>query len=127
MIKGSGELWINIEASEDSRFKREGFNLYSNLNVNLIQAALGDRIEVDTISGKYKLQIPRGTNHGDKIIVDNFGIFNPYKFGKRRGDHIFTVSLDVPKQLNKELQGLMKYYSDIEKQSDKNYKPADIE
>ena len=123
--KETGELWVTIEAEKDDRWRRDGINIHSDLKVNLIQAALGDRIEVDTISGRYKLQIPRGTNHGDNIVVDNFGVFNPYKFGKKRGDHIFKVSLEIPKQLNEELTAIMKYYSDIENQSDKNYKPAD--
>lgn len=55
--KGTGELWITLDVSDDPRFKREGTNISSNLNLSIVQAALGDRIYIDTVTGKYRYDL----------------------------------------------------------------------
>jgi len=121
MSQGIGELWVTIQVSDSEKYIRDGINLYSSVTVDLIQAALGDRVDIETATGNYRMVVPMGTAHGDDIHILNMGLMNPYKTGKRRGDFIVKVNLVVPKNLDPDLVKLMQEYAEIESKSEKNF------
>ena len=91
----------------------------------MLQAALGERIDIDVLTGKYRFAVPRGTTHGEKLRIENMGISNPYPVGKKRGDHVLDITVDVPKDLDEDLLKLMQQYAKVESPSLKNYMPKE--
>ena len=95
--------------------------MYDDLEISLIQAALGDKIPVQTVSGMYKMVVPQGITNGQQIVINNMGMPNPYKFGNKRGNFIITVNVKTPTNISPELIKTMKTYSLVESKSEKNY------
>ena len=95
-------LYINVD-QKFQNFSRKGLDIMSSLDVNFALAALGGKVEVDTISGKKNLEIPRGSNHDSKIKADNWGVSN----GKKIGKHYFIINVKFPKTLSKEQESIL--------------------
>lgn len=103
-----GDLYVMINIAPHKEFKREGNDVYSEVKINIIQAALGDSIDVETIHGKERLEIPEGTQFGSTFRLKDKGIKKLKTNG--HGDHYVFVKVVVPQNLSKEqktqLQGL---------------------
>ena len=88
-------------------FSREDFDVLCEVPITFTQAALGAEIEVPTIDGKVKYEIPEGTQTGREFILRDKGIpevGNP----RRRGNHRFTVVVETPTKLTKEQKELLR-------------------
>lgn len=99
----SGDLYISLRVTDDKRFVRDGQHIYSEVGIGFTQAALGDNIEVDTVDGKVKLQIPAGTQSGERLRLKGKGV--PH--GRGRGDHIVIVQVITPKKLSRKEKQLL--------------------
>ena len=93
-----GDLLLNIKVKEHSIFKLNEKNILSEIPITFAQAALGDNVTIDTVSGKLNIEIPKGTQSGDKIVLKHKGAyeFNPpdlYDETNFRGDHIITFKV----------------------------------
>ena len=84
----------------DTKFAREGDNLYATVEVDLYTAMLGGEIVADTFDGKVKLKIPPETQTGTKVRLKGKG-FPVYKEGEF-GDLILTYSIKNPTKLTAE-------------------------
>ena len=93
-----GDLDVNIFIKPHQKFVREGLDILSEEKVNLIQAILGDTIEVETLDKKVKLTIPAGTQPNTVFRLKGQGI--PHVHGYAQGDMLVTVVVDVPTKLN---------------------------
>lgn len=92
----NGDLFININIENDSRFKIKGYNLYTDLFLTPWEAALGTRANVVGIDDESNIYIPGGIQSGEKITIPGKG----YKDSKGgRGDLIANVKVMVPKKL----------------------------
>ncbi len=94
----AGDLLIEVRVRPHELFERRGSNLYCEIPIAFTDAALGAEIEVPTMTGKTKFQIPEGTQTGTEFTVKGQGM--PSVSSKRRGDLIFSVNVEVPKGLN---------------------------
>ncbi len=94
-----GDLYINIKIKKHPIFNRENNNLYCEIPINFSLAALGGEIEVPTLSGGIKLNIPPETQTGQLFRIKNKGI----KFIKSNnyGDLLCRVLVETPINLNK--------------------------
>lgn len=99
----SGDLYIRLTVESHSLFKRMGNDLVMPLEINLIDALLGKKIEIETLDGKEILEIPEGTATGDQLKIRNKGI--PY--GRSRGDIVIGVKVVMPKRLSKKAKELI--------------------
>lgn len=63
----TGDLIIKIKVKEDSFFQRKGYDIYTDIQIPLVNAVLGTNMQVKTLRGTYNVSIPPGTNHGTKI------------------------------------------------------------
>jgi len=96
----SGDLYIVIVVKPHTRFKRDGYTLLCNLEINIVQAALGAEIEIPLLGGDiHKLNIPEGTQPGDIITVKNKGV--PHLQSHRTGDLKVLVNVKIPTRLTK--------------------------
>ena len=106
----AGDLIVVIYVKEHKKFKRDGFDIYSTLDVSFPQAALGDTVEVDTIDGKQKLVIPTGVQNDQMLQIKGAGV--PHLGNaSRRGFHNFIVKIKTPQNIsNEEKQLYSKLY-----------------
>ena len=103
----SGDLLVEIYIKRHPIFAREDTDVLCEVPISFAQAALGAEIEVPTIDGKVKYEIPEGTQTGREFILRDKGIpevGNP----RRRGSHRFTVVVETPTRLTKEQKDLLR-------------------
>ncbi len=95
----NGDLFIKFIIENHTTFKREGDNLYHNVNLDLYTAILGGEITVDTFDGQVKLKIKPGTKNETKVKLNGKG-FPVYKKEGSFGYLIITYYIDIPSNLN---------------------------
>ena len=101
-----GDLYINIRVKPHKKFTREGDLILSNERVNMIDAALGTEIDVDTVDGPVKMKVPAGTQSGTDFKLSGHGVH--HMKGGGRGAHIVTILVDTPTKLSKEQLKVLK-------------------
>lgn len=114
-----GDLYIRIRVETSSKFKRQGFDILTNLEVQAIQAVLGDEIEIETMHGKETLVIPPGIQNGKEIRIKGKGI--PQGDSKNIGDHVVKISVYIPKKISKREREL---YLELAKEAGLEIKPG---
>lgn len=105
----AGDLIINVSVLPDPRFLRDGYDLYLEQPVTFTQAALGAELQIDTIDGKAKLNIPAGTQTGTRFRMRGQGV--PAVNGRGRGDQYVTVRVQVPTNLTAEQRDALRAYA----------------
>ena len=93
----AGDLLVNVAVLPDRRFQRDGNNIYTERPVSFTQAALGASLEIETIDGKVKYNLPAGTQPGTVFRLRGKGA--PSVNGRGRGDQYVTVQVQVPTNL----------------------------
>lgn len=97
----NGDLYIKFVLQNDTKFQREGDNLYSTVELDLYTAILGGEILADTFDGKVKLKVAPETQNGAKARLKGKG-FPVYKKEGEFGDLILTYSIKNPTNLSAE-------------------------
>lgn len=95
-----GDLRVLVKVRPHKLFKRDGNNLYCEIPITFVQATVGAVIEVPTLSGRVKFDLPEGTQSGTKFRLRGKGIKDINGYGV--GDMYITVNVEVPKHLNSE-------------------------
>jgi molecular chaperone DnaJ len=95
-----GDLYVVIRVRAHEHLRRDGQDVYHELGINVVQAALGDSVEVPTLDGSVAVTVPPGTQYGQTFRLPGKGL--PYLRGKRRGDQYVVVKVVVPKNLTEE-------------------------
>jgi molecular chaperone DnaJ len=108
----TGDLYVNVHVIPDKRFSREGDDVRSAVEISFSQAALGDKISVETISGEVKLKIPAGTQSGEIFRLKGHGVKHLSRFG--HGDHYVRIQVVTPKSLTREQRDLLERLRNIE-------------
>lgn len=107
----SGDCYLNINIKSHSKFKRAGSNIQSEEEINYLDAILGANIEVETVNGVAKLEIPAGTQPNSLFKIRNEGVNK----NNIKGDHIVGIKVKIPKNLSeKEKQLLNQIRTEIE-------------
>jgi len=108
----NGDLYIKFIIDNHTQFKREGNNLYQNVDLDVYTCILGGDITIDTFNGKVNLKIKPYTKNESKVKLKGKG-FPIYKKEGKFGDMIVTFHLKTPTDLSekeielfKELQKL---------------------
>ena len=106
-IKGAnaGDLYLRIRVHPDKRLERDGFNILSKVEISFTLAALGGKIEVETVDGPVKMKIPEGTQSGVVFKLKDKGV--PYLNKRGRGDHLVEVIVKTPVKLSKKQKDLL--------------------
>ena len=99
-----GNLYVEIRVKEHQFFRRKNDDILLDLNINVAQAVLGAEIEVPTIDGPHKLNIPAGTQPGKIFRLKGKGVANVR--GGGRGDQLVIVNVDIPARLTAEQRQL---------------------
>jgi molecular chaperone DnaJ len=107
----SGNLYITVRVRPHTMFIRENFNVICEVPITFSQAALGTELEVPTIDGRVKYNIPEGTQTGSSFRLRGKGI--PHLNGNGRGDQIVKVHIEVPKKLNEKQKNALRTFSEL--------------
>ncbi len=108
----TGDLYVVIHVEPHEFFKRDGDNIYCQLPISIVQAALGCELEVPTVNGKSKLKIPEGTQTGRRLILGGEGVVSLR--GQGRGDMVVEVRVTTPTNLNERQKELLREFADHE-------------
>lgn len=106
----SGDLYVVIHVQEDPVFRRQDEHLLTEVEIDFVQAALGDEITFETIDGKASVNIPPGTQPGTIFRLRGKGM--PVMGSHGRGDLHVKVNLRVPEKLSGEQKRILKDFSD---------------
>lgn len=108
----NGDLFIKINIIDSKQFALRGIELYTNLFLSPWEAALGARVNVETIDDTVSLYVPQGIQSGEKVRIPGKG----YQDGKGgRGDLVAEVKIIVPKKLGEEEKKLFEKLREISK------------
>ena len=94
----NGDLFITFSINNHTKFKRDGKNLYTDVDLDLYTALLGGEVTVNTFDGKVKLKVPRETQSATKVKLKGKG-FPVYKRENEFGDLFITYQIKLPTNL----------------------------
>jgi molecular chaperone DnaJ len=109
-----GDLYVNIRVKPHKQFTREGELILSNEHLDMVQAAIGTEIEVETVDGPIRMKVPAGTQSGSDFKLSGHGVPR-LKNGRSsadqaRGAHIVTIIVDTPTKLSKRQEELLREF-----------------
>ena len=117
-----GDLYVQVSVREHEIFQRDGKNLYCEIPIGFVEAALGGELEVPTLDGRVKLKVPAETQTGKLFRLRGKGV-TPVRGGSV-GDLLCRVAVETPvnltskqKELLTELQATMSGGKNSPKQS----------
>jgi molecular chaperone DnaJ len=103
-----GDLYVQIAVREHPIFVRDGKNLFCEVPVSIVDAALGAEIEVPTLGGRVKLKIPPETQTGKLFRLRGKGVV-PVR-GGAPGDLLCRVAVETPVKLTNEQKELLRKF-----------------
>ncbi|MGC8619669.1 MAG: molecular chaperone DnaJ [Thermoplasmata archaeon] len=103
---GNGDLIITIHVNQDPVYKRDGDDLYTEIDIPFTKAALGTEISLEHISGEnLNIKIPPGTQPGEIIRIKNKGM--PRFNSRGYGDLLIKINVTIPKNLTQRQRELL--------------------
>lgn len=109
-----GDLYCIIREEEHKVFQRSGPDLMTEVPFSFGQLALGDRVEIPTLGGRVEMTIPPGTQSGKVFRLRGQGL--PSLEGRRKGDQLVRVFVEIPRKLTDRQKELLKEFSNIEEE-----------
>ncbi|AEI42680.1 molecular chaperone DnaJ [Paenibacillus mucilaginosus] len=104
-----GDLYVVLRVKPHDFFEREGDDIYCEVPLTFVQAALGDEIEIPTLTEKVKLKIPAGTQTDTYFRLKGKGV--PRLRGYGQGDQHVKVVVVTPTSLNEDQKELLREFS----------------
>lgn len=109
----SGDLFVVVHVESSKYYKREGINVFTELEISPAQAVMGDDITIKTLDGEKEIHIPEGTQHGNLVKIKGAGIpiiTRP----SQRGDHVVILKIKVSTKLSEEEKALYQKLYEIQ-------------
>ena len=102
-----GDLIITVNIEEDKEYKRDGDDLYKNLDLTLKTALFGDKIDVKTFKKDVSIKIPPNTKNGQKIRLKGYGVKN--RKSNIYGDMYLVTNIILPdiEQIDPQLRDML--------------------
>jgi len=95
-----GDLFLDIQIDKDPQFRREGSDLFVDVQIPYSGICLGISIEVPTLDGSKRVKVPAGMQSGGKIRLKGLGVPD-------KGDLYAVITIEVPRQLSPEQENLL--------------------
>ena len=109
----AGDAYVLVHVKPDPRFVREGNDIFSQVDLTIVDAALGTTATIETLDGEVELELAAGTQPGEVRVLRGKGM--PVLQGFGHGDHRVLVNVSVPRRLTAEQRQLLE---EFERQSD---------
>lgn len=105
----AGDLKVVVNIKKHAYFKRDGYDVWFDKHVSIVEATLGADVQIPTLDGNVELHIPAGTQPGEIFTLKgNKGIQRLNAMG--RGDEHVRVIVDIPKTVTNEQKELLKSF-----------------
>jgi molecular chaperone DnaJ len=104
-----GDLFVHIDLKAHGCLIRQGADIILTRPVTLFDALIGAKIEVPTLTGPVKINLPPGTTDGTVLRMNGYGIGSPDT--DKRGDQLVTLRIEIPRNLSEKDRGVLKKIS----------------
>ena len=108
-----GDLYVRVRVKPHKSLTREGAIILSEQTIDMVDAALGCEIEVETVDGTVTMKVPAGTQSGTPFKLSGHGV--PFRADGDRGPHIVTVIVETPKNLSRKQKELLEEFKNSKK------------
>lgn len=102
----AGDLYVEVVVRRDPRFQRQGDDLHATLELPMTAAALGATVPFETFDGVSDLEVRRGIQSGEQILLRGLGV--THLRGSGRGDIVIHAMVATPTKLNGEQEELLR-------------------
>jgi molecular chaperone DnaJ len=102
----AGDLFVHIEIRENAKIKREGINTFAFLELDFADFLVGKELEIETVWGKHRIEIPTLTNPQIPFVVKNMGMSQLQKIEKK-GNHIINFKIKMPRYISGEQKSIL--------------------
>lgn len=109
----TGDLYVFLNVKPHKFFERRDQDVICSVGVSFVQAALGDKIMIETLEGEKELEIPKGTQPNDLLYMKGEGIPS-LRNAERRGNQIVRVEVRTPTNLSKKQEELLEEFASLE-------------
>ena len=99
---------IIISVASSPRFKREGYDIVSEIRIPMTMAVIWGGGENETVAGKVKIKIPQGTQPGTLIRIKGKGV--KHVNNASYGDHYVRVQLEIPQKISSRQRELLEEF-----------------
>ncbi len=104
-----GDLYVTFQVQPDRFFRRDGLDVICEVPVDMVQAVLGTKLRVRTLSGqKVVLRLPPGTQPGRKFRIKGMGV----EKNGRIGDQLVQIRVTLPEKVTEEQQALLRKFEE---------------
>lgn len=110
----NGDLIIKVAVKSDPYFKRDDYDIYTELPLTISQAVLGIKLDVRTLNGKRTISVPPGTLHGSKLKLQGEGVTKLPPNNHSKGDQFVVFSVMIPSKLTPEQKNIFEELKKIE-------------
>ena len=107
-----------LHVDPHEHFQREGQTIFLRMPLAMTSAALGCTVDVPTIHGTSKLDIPAGVQSGNHFTLRGQGV--PSLRGGSRGDMLVEVQVQTPTRLSKEQKELLQRFAELSQEQDES-------
>ncbi|MFN8375551.1 MAG: DnaJ C-terminal domain-containing protein [Anaerolineae bacterium] len=121
-VAPNGNLYVTIHVKDHEYFKRRDDDIILDININVAQAALGDKIVIPTVDGDVELSVPAGTQTGKvfRLRGKGFPRLSERGVSSGRGDQLVYVQVQIPTTLSEEQR---KLFEALARTLDSNVQP----
>lgn len=109
-----GDLYVVLRLKKHPSFEKHGDDLYTTKEISFVQAALGDKIEVQGLYGPVRVAIPEGTQTDTVLRIPNQGL--PRFGGESKGDLYVRVKIVTPQNLTHKEKELLREFDKLQKE-----------
>ncbi len=106
----AGDLYVQVSVRDHRIFRRDGADLYCEVPIDFVDAALGGELEVPTLDGRVKLRIPEGTQTGKLFRLKGKGV-KPIR-SHAPGDMLCRVVVETPVHLTARQKELLREFQE---------------
>lgn len=100
----TGDLYVKVHVHPDAKFRKEGFNLITDLPIKITDALMGSEYQLETLDGRVTVKVPPLRSTDEILRMKGKGV--PTERGKR-GDLLIRVRVELPHKISKEAKEIL--------------------
>lgn len=116
-----GDLYVEVAVKQHPIFERDGSDLYCEVPISFVMAALGGELEVPTLTGKVSLKVPKETQSGKLFRMRGKGV-KPVR-GGAVGDLLCRIQVETPVKLTSRQKDILRQFEETLHEGGKGHSP----
>ena len=121
----AGDLFVELRVQDHPTFRREGDDLHASIALPMTAAALGTTVSFTTFDGDREVEIRRGTQPGDTIVLDGLGV--THLRGQGRGDLVIHADVRTPTRLDGQQEQLLRDLAETREETNPSGELRDLD